>query len=176
MRATQIALLQGPSLRLGFCCPEPSTLNRPHPLHSRAQHNFLAQRVICTAFAVRERLGDPRAVPGSRVPGSIPGALTKRYFEFMIGAERPWKSLRTLCGPPATQRHGPATRMVLSVNAARRDRLTAPIEALELPPAGGNQLQAPSKRRGCPCSVLGGAANLQMSQKARRGAKAAPTA
>ena len=63
MRATCVALLQGPSLRSRLCCPGPSSLNRPHPLHSQAHRNFTAQRFICSAFAVRERLGDPRAVP-----------------------------------------------------------------------------------------------------------------
>ena len=63
MRATYAALLQGPSLRSGLCCPGPSTLNRPHPPHSQAHHNFIALRLIGDAFAVRERLGDPRVVP-----------------------------------------------------------------------------------------------------------------
>src|SRR5262249_36777746 len=36
------AQLQGPSLRSGLCCPSPSTLNRPHPPHSQAHHNFIA--------------------------------------------------------------------------------------------------------------------------------------
>ena len=63
MRATYVALLQGPSLRSGFCCPDPSTLNRPHPPHSQAHHNFVARRLICDTFAVRERLGNPRVVP-----------------------------------------------------------------------------------------------------------------
>ena len=63
MRATYVALLQGPSLRSGFCCPGPSTLNRPHPPHSQAHHNFAVRRLICDAFAVRERLGNPRVVP-----------------------------------------------------------------------------------------------------------------
>ena len=63
MRATYIALLQGPSLRSGFCCPGPSTLNRPHPPHSQARHNFVVRRPICDAFAVRERLAGPRVVP-----------------------------------------------------------------------------------------------------------------
>ena len=63
IRATYIALLQGPSLRPGLCCPGPSSLNRPHPPHSQARHNFIALRLICDAFAVRGRLGDPRVVP-----------------------------------------------------------------------------------------------------------------
>ena len=57
------ALPQGPSLRPGLCCPGPSSLNRPHPPHSQARHNFIALRLICDAFAVRGRLGDPRVVP-----------------------------------------------------------------------------------------------------------------
>jgi hypothetical protein len=64
IRATSVALLQGSSLRSRLCCPGPSSLNRPHPSHSQAHHNFIARRFICDAFAVRERLGDPRAVPG----------------------------------------------------------------------------------------------------------------
>jgi hypothetical protein len=80
MRATNVALLQGPSLQCGLCCPAPSTLNRPHPPHSQAQHNFIALRLICAAFAVRERLGDPRVVPGFRcafLPG-MPSPKTPR--------------------------------------------------------------------------------------------------
>src|SRR5215469_15610610 len=63
MRATYVALLQGPSLRSRLCCPGPSSLNRPHPPLSQAHRNFAARRFICGAFAVRERLGDPREVP-----------------------------------------------------------------------------------------------------------------
>jgi hypothetical protein len=80
MRATNVALLQGPSLQCGLCCPAPSTLNRPHPPHSWAQHNFIALRFIWAAFAVRERLGDPRVVPGFRctfLPG-MPSPKTPR--------------------------------------------------------------------------------------------------
>src|SRR5208282_785839 len=54
---------QGSSLGSGLCCPGPSSLNRPHPPHSRARPDFTAWRLIRDAFAVRERLGDPRAVP-----------------------------------------------------------------------------------------------------------------
>ena len=46
-----------------MCCPGPSSLNRPHPPHSQAHRNFTAWRLIRDAFAVRERLGDPRVVP-----------------------------------------------------------------------------------------------------------------
>jgi hypothetical protein len=67
MRATYIALLHGSSLRIELCCLDPSTLNRPDPPHSPAQHNFIARRLICAAFAVRERLGDPRVVPRFRL-------------------------------------------------------------------------------------------------------------
>ena len=46
--------------------PGPSSLNRPHPPHSWAHRDFTAWRLIRDAFAVRERLGDPRVVPSFR--------------------------------------------------------------------------------------------------------------
>src|SRR3954453_3668352 len=55
---------QGPSLGSGLCCPGPSSLNRPHPPPSPAHRDFTAGRLIRDAFAVRERRGDPRVVPG----------------------------------------------------------------------------------------------------------------
>ena len=54
---------QGSSLRSGLFCPSPSSLNRPHPPHSQARSDFAAMRLIPSAFAVRERLSDPRVVP-----------------------------------------------------------------------------------------------------------------
>ena len=57
---------QGPSLGSELFCPGPSSLNRPHPPHARAHRDFAARRLIRGAFAVRERLGDPRAVPSFR--------------------------------------------------------------------------------------------------------------
>src|SRR5262249_48180317 len=60
--------------------PGPSSLNRPHPPLSRAHRNFAAQRFICGAFAVRERLSNPREVPGFRctfLPG-MPSPETPR--------------------------------------------------------------------------------------------------
>ena len=58
---------QGSSLRFGLFCPNPSSLNRPHPSHSQARSDFAAVRLIPSAFAVRERLGDPRVVPNFRL-------------------------------------------------------------------------------------------------------------
>ena len=91
------ALPQEPSLRSGFCCPDPSTLIRPHPTHSQAQHDFTALQLIRPAFAVRFRLGDPRLVPcfhrsfflnmsSSATPGS-PAAV---YTQFLH--RRRWPS------------------------------------------------------------------------------------
>src|SRR5262245_27755260 len=54
---------QGSSLGSELCCLGPSSLNRPHPPHPRAHYDFIAWRLIRNAFAVRERLGDPRVVP-----------------------------------------------------------------------------------------------------------------
>jgi hypothetical protein len=59
---------QGSSLLPELCCLEPSSLNRPHPPHSWAHRIFTAWRLIRDAFAVRERRGDPRVVPGFRYP------------------------------------------------------------------------------------------------------------
>jgi hypothetical protein len=61
-------LPQGSSLLPELCCLEPSSLNRPHAPHSRAHRDFTAWRLIRDAFAVRERRGDPRAVPSFRCP------------------------------------------------------------------------------------------------------------
>jgi hypothetical protein len=67
VRARQLALPQGPSLRSGLCCPGPSTLSRPHAPHSQAHRDFAALRLIRDAFAVRARLGCPRVVPCFRI-------------------------------------------------------------------------------------------------------------
>ena len=84
------ALPQGPSLRSGFCCPDPSSLIRPHPTHSQAQRDFAALQLIRPAFAVRCRLGHPRLVPcfhrsfflnmsSSATPGS-PAAVCTQFL------------------------------------------------------------------------------------------------
>jgi hypothetical protein len=117
MRATFIALLHGSSLRFGFCCLEPSSLNRPDPPHSQAHHNFIARRLICDAFAVRERLGDPRAVPRFRLsilpsmssstsPGSRPlhvsSSFTVRFClrRRVRGSALPMLAISGLTGSP----------------------------------------------------------------------------
>jgi hypothetical protein len=70
-------LPQGPSLRFRLCCPDPSSLNRPHPPRSQAPRDFTARRLIREASAVRERLGHPRADPGFRCP-FLPGMPSSR--------------------------------------------------------------------------------------------------
>src|SRR5207247_2367836 len=69
---------QGSSLWFELCCLGPSSLNRPHPPHPRAHRDFTAWRLIRDAFAVRERRGDPRVVPGFRCPflPDMPSSLT----------------------------------------------------------------------------------------------------
>jgi hypothetical protein len=89
-RAADPALPQGSSLRTGLCCPHPSSLNRPHPPHSWAQHAFAALQLIRPAFAVRFRLGDPRLVPCfhhsfflSMSSSTTPGSLTAAFTQFL---------------------------------------------------------------------------------------------
>src|SRR5215467_6673122 len=93
MRATCVALLQGSSLRFGLCCPEPSALTRPHPPHSRAQHNFIARRLICAAFAVRERHASGSALlsvdPSQHVILYVPGEPPAASIQFLRGARLP---------------------------------------------------------------------------------------
>ena len=79
---------RGPRSGPGCVCPGPSPLSRPHPPHSQAHRNFIALRLICDAFAVRERLGDPRVVPGFRctfhpdMPSpTTPGSLDIHEFQ-----------------------------------------------------------------------------------------------
>jgi hypothetical protein len=62
MQAASSALPQGPSLRSGLCCPGPSPLIGP--IRPTRRHVAIsAWPLIRDAFAVRERLGDPRVVP-----------------------------------------------------------------------------------------------------------------
>jgi hypothetical protein len=85
-------LPQRSSLRSGFYCPSPSTLNRPHPSHSQAHPDFAAGRFIPDALAVLVRLGDPRVVPcfhctfllgmpSSTATGSPSAVLTQSFTD-----------------------------------------------------------------------------------------------
>ena len=62
---------QGSSLECKLCCLAPSSLNRPHPPHPQAHCDFTAWQLIRNAFAVRERRGDPRVVPGFHCPSLL---------------------------------------------------------------------------------------------------------
>jgi hypothetical protein len=90
-------LPQRPSLRSGFYCPSPSTLNRPHPSHSQAHPVFAAWRFIRDAFAVLVRLGDPRVVPCFRCsfllnmpPSTTAGSSLAACAQFL--RQRCWPS------------------------------------------------------------------------------------
>ena len=61
------ALPQGPSLRSGLCCPDPSTLNWPHPSHSPAYPDFAAGRFIRDIFAVPALHRPRRPTSGSEL-------------------------------------------------------------------------------------------------------------
>jgi len=71
----------------------------PHPPYSQAHRSFVALRLICDAFAVRERLGDPRVVPRFRciVPSQhvalcVPGEAVAAYTQFL--RDKRWPSPR----------------------------------------------------------------------------------
>ena len=94
MRATYIALLQGPSLRFGLCCPEPSTLNRPHPPHSQAHPDFtvLSAYTRCLRCAYSHMSRRPatgselssmlfRNMSSSETPGNFSAACTQYLAE-----------------------------------------------------------------------------------------------
>jgi hypothetical protein len=99
VRATIAALPQGPSLRSGFFCPGPSSLNRPHPPHSRARRHFAARRLIGDAFTVPAGLGGPGVVPCFRCPS----------FLGMSSSETP-ESSSAACAQFLRRRHWPSPR------------------------------------------------------------------
>jgi len=68
VRVAHATLPQGSSLRSELCCLGPSSLNRPHPPHSRAHRDFaLSAYTQCLRCAItRHGLGSPRAVPSFR--------------------------------------------------------------------------------------------------------------
>ncbi len=95
------ALPQGPSLRSGLCCPDPSSLNWPHPPHSPAHPDFAALRFIRNIFAVPAWCRPRRPASGSELSSMLfrnmssstttgnPSAAGTQYF-----AEDPSLQLR----------------------------------------------------------------------------------
>jgi hypothetical protein len=71
VRAASAALPQGPSLRSGLFCPGPSSLNRPHPPHSRAHPDFTAWQLIRDAFAVHNSHMPRRPTTGSELSSML---------------------------------------------------------------------------------------------------------
>ena len=61
------ALPQGPSLRSGLCCPDPSSLNWPHAPHWQAHLDFAASRFIRDIFAVPNLHRPRRPTTGSEL-------------------------------------------------------------------------------------------------------------
>ena len=99
-------LPQRSSLRSGFCCPSPSSLNRPHPSHSPAHPVFAALRFIQDALAVLVRLGDPRVVPCFRcafllvMPSSTTsGSSSVAHAQFLRRRHWPSPGLERLGAP-----------------------------------------------------------------------------
>src|ERR1700757_4081978 len=137
MRATCVALLQGPSLETRLCCPGPSSLNRPHPPHSRAHRDFTARRLIRDAFAVRERLGNPRVVPSFRclflpdMPSSTtPGSSNIHKFQSRdvdIGLRHHVSGSALPKSPQSASRGGTLTRLPRFTHLLRPVSLLAPL-------------------------------------------------
>ena len=115
VRAAAAALPQGPSLRSEFFCPDPSSLNRPHPPHSQAHPDFTAQRLIRYAFAVHTA---PRRPPSG-------STLSLSFLPNMPPSTTPGRSVTgwfQSCGPDIGLRHvmsGSALPTIL-LSASRR--------------------------------------------------------
>jgi hypothetical protein len=126
---------QGSSLGCKLCCLAPSSLNRPHPPHPRAHCDFTAWRLIRNAFAVRERRGDPRVVPGFRCPflPGMPPSLTPGSSVIV------WSRTSMPTSPsPSSEQLGtpnpPAIRFTrgTSFGASRFTHLLRPVRLLAL--------------------------------------------
>lgn len=100
VQATLAALPQGPSLRSELYCLGPSSLSRPHPSHSSAQHDFVAERLIRAALAV-SLWGPRRPASGSELSLIVlyrPVALWDPGMS--VGCMRPVPSPTTLAYRP----------------------------------------------------------------------------
>jgi hypothetical protein len=144
-----LRLPQGSSLRFGLCYPDPSTLNRPHPPHSRAHRDFTARRLIRDAFAVRERLGNPRVVPSFRclflpdMPSSTtPGSSTIHKFQSRdvdIGLRHHVSGSALPKSPQSASRGGTLTRLPRFTHLLRPVSLLAPLYGPDrISPANGD--------------------------------------
>ena len=119
----------GPEL---FCLGS-SSLNRPHPPHSRAHRDFVARRLIRNAFAMRERLSDPRVVPDFRwlfrldMPSSMtPGSsiiVAVQFSDVDIGLRQDLSGSALPKFPQSASRgariSGPGLRYVAAYQVAR---------------------------------------------------------
>jgi len=84
---------QGPSLGSRLCCPGASSLLGP--IRPTRRHTAISpSRLIRSAFAVRERLGDPRVVPGFRCsflpdmpPSMTPGSSDIGCVQYCLDAD-----------------------------------------------------------------------------------------
>jgi len=93
------ALPQGPSLRSGLCCPDPSTLNRPHPPQSQAHSDFAVSRFIRNAIAVHALHMPRQPTTGSELSWMLfcnmsssettgnPPAANAQYFAGDVGLQ-----------------------------------------------------------------------------------------
>jgi hypothetical protein len=97
---------QGSSLETGFCCPSPSSLNRPHPPHSPAHRDFAAWRLIRDAFAVRERTWRPASGSVLSLPllldmqsSTTAGSPSAAHTQFLRRQRRPSPSVEQLGAP-----------------------------------------------------------------------------
>jgi hypothetical protein len=131
-------LPQRPSLRSGFYCPSPSTLNRPHAPHSQAHSDFAAWRLIPDALAVLVRLGDPRVVPcfrcsllldmpPSKTAGSPSGARAQ-YFPHGVGLNRVFSGSALPSTPVIRFRRGGHFAASLRFAFATACRVVSPLD------------------------------------------------
>ena len=102
---------RGPRSGSGYSVPIRHHLMRPHPPHSRAHRDFTAWRLIRDAFAVRERLGDPRAVPGFRCSflPDMPSSMTPGS-SIIVSVQNTDVDIGLRHGPGLRTRNNPAIR------------------------------------------------------------------
>ena len=151
---------QRSSLRSGLCCPDPSSLIRPHPPRSQAHRNFTARRLICDAFAVRERLGDPRAVPGFRCPflpdmpsPKTPGSSNVDKFQSSdvdIGLHRCASGSALPKPPQSVSRGASISRLPRFAHLLRPASLLAPLHGSDRYPGRRGLLHPGFQRVGHP--------------------------